>query len=103
MSRVIELVLFETNDGISDKEFIAAAQTLNPILGGMSGYLGRELCKTPDGTWADIVQWNSLAEAQAAAEAIMNRPEATPFMSAINTESMQMMYLDSKMVDMIRA
>jgi hypothetical protein len=48
------------------------------------------LAEAPDGTWTDIVTWAGLAEAEAAAQAVMAEPEFAPFVALIDMESLSM-------------
>ncbi len=87
---VLEVVTFRLMPGVSGAEFLAAAQATKPALAGQPGFIRRRLLYDADGVWTDLIEWQSLTEAQAAAERVMQMPEFGPFMAAIDPSSIEM-------------
>jgi hypothetical protein len=93
--QVIEVVIFKVQQGVLDEAFLQAANALMPDLTNMPGFIKRELGKDQDGSeqWVDIVYWETLEQAQQAAQQMMQLPSAAPFMGMIDVESMTMMHV----------
>jgi heme-degrading monooxygenase HmoA len=70
----VEIVQFELIDGVEEIEFLQDADSMIPELKSQPGFIKRALLKSPDGQWMDIVHWNSLSEAQQAAENVLSLP-----------------------------
>ena len=65
--QVIEWAAFRLKDGLNEAEFIAASDAMQAdFLRTQKGFIKRELVKTADGQWADVVYWEDHADAQAA-------------------------------------
>lgn len=94
ISGTIELVIFKTQDGFSDAEVRASAQSVNLLLTGFDGFISRKLAKAADGTWADIVYWRDVDSAARAAREIMADATAQRFFQMIDESTMQFMHLE---------
>ncbi len=90
---VIELVIFKLNQQYQNQQVVNAAEKINPVLKNMPGFIKRDLGRTEDGRWTDVVYWESLEEAQAAAEKIMQVEEAQQFFGMISEKNMQMLHV----------
>lgn len=93
---VVEAVLFETVEGVSDAQFLAAADQIQQWLAQQPGYIRRELAHTGAGQWLDLVSWRSLDDAHQAAAQLLHQPEATSFLALIREESIQMHHLHQR-------
>ena len=91
---VLELVLFKLNPGVSDAQFLAALEATTQDLQRQPGYLRREVRKDADGTWADLVYWQSRAQALAAMNASMSFPSMAGFAALADFQNAQMLHLD---------
>lgn len=91
-SAIVELVLFKLNEGSDESEFLAAAQNINADLETMPGFIERRLLRDGD-QWVDLVYWDSLAEAQSAAETVMQLDAMQTFGAFIAQDTMQFMHL----------
>ncbi|WP_144872699.1 hypothetical protein [Hyella patelloides] len=56
----------------------------------MPGFINRHFAKGEGGEWIDAVIWDSRENAQAAAKAFMDIPEAEPFFSLMNQETINL-------------
>ncbi len=91
---VVEVVTFKLKAGVDEAEFLRAADAIVSDLQAMSGYIDRELLKGQHGEWMDILHWQSMEQALAAAEAIMAAPNAGLFMSMLDETNVAMHHLE---------
>ena len=86
----LELVTFQATPETRDEVAIATALKLTPILAAMPGFINRHFAKGEAGEWIDVVIWDSRENAEAAAKAVMDIPEAKPFFSLIDRETVHL-------------
>ncbi|MEL6679511.1 MAG: hypothetical protein AAFQ51_12455, partial [Pseudomonadota bacterium] len=89
---VIEIVTFRAAPGISEAEMAARAAGTRAAVAAMPGFRKRALSVSPDGTWTDHVEWDSLEHARAAAEQVTREPAFAPFGEAIAEGSVTMIH-----------
>jgi len=94
---VIELVLLRVRHSVSDEAFLAAAASANDVLTRCRGFLRRRLAKEEHGQWVDYVEWETLPDALAAAEAFSADAAAQPFNAAIEPGSVTMRHCELRM------
>lgn len=87
---VIEYVTFALTPGTDEAAFLSAARGTEALVRRQPGFLSRQLSRGEDGRWTDAVVWASLAEAEAAPQAVMADPDFAPFMALIDGPSAQM-------------
>ncbi|WP_084732985.1 hypothetical protein [Roseovarius marisflavi] len=87
-----EIVEFRLAEGMTDEQFLASAQASTVYLCSTAAFVRRSLSQDETGRWTDYVEWTSKEEAQAAAEAAMQREDMMPFMMAIDPESISLRY-----------
>jgi Antibiotic biosynthesis monooxygenase len=90
---VMEIVTFRLNPGITDTAFLALARATEGPVSAQPGFLRRSLLRNDAGDWTDLVEWQSLAQAQAAAEAVMAEPAFAPFAGAIDMTTLSMRHV----------
>lgn len=91
---VVEVAMFKLNEGVTDYAFITEAEKVQEsFLKNQKGYLDRELLKGEDGQWFDILHWQSMDEAQSAAQVMMQEPACQQFIKMIDPKSIQMFHL----------
>lgn len=74
-NQVIEWAPFRLKDGVTDAELLAASDAMQAaFLQGQKGFIKRNLVRGADGQWADVVYWESLADASAAMPNAMENP-----------------------------
>lgn len=72
---VIEWAGFKLAEGVEESALLAASDTLQTgFLAQQKGFLRRDLVKTTDGQWVDVVYWASMAEAEVAMQTSMENP-----------------------------
>lgn len=87
---VAEIVTFRLMPGTEEATFLSAAQATAAPVAAQPGFLRRSLSRDKTGLWTDYVEWADMPSAEAAAQAVMQRPEVVPFLSAIDPDSMEM-------------
>jgi heme-degrading monooxygenase HmoA len=91
---VIELVAVKTKPGVADADMLRASDSVMEFLGQSPGFIRRELFKTGENQWLDLVYWNSREEAEAALTQSMNQPSVLEMMQLLDKSSMTMQHLD---------
>lgn len=89
-----EVVLFKANTGVSREDVIAAVAKTQPIIEGFDGFIARQLLEGEDGQWMDLVQWQSVAQAKAAAAQAQENPDLAEAFAVIDFSTMQMLHLE---------
>jgi hypothetical protein len=85
---VIEMVLFETAEGITSENAKKAMTELNDFLKTQDGFVARKTSISEDGQYLDLVYWTDLASAKAAAEKAMQTPKTMQAFSVIDQKHM---------------
>jgi heme-degrading monooxygenase HmoA len=83
MTTTLEIAEFETVANAGEDAVLAAAHEAGVFLARQPGFVARRLARRPEGDWVDIVEWESLDAAKAAAQAFPAAPEAASFMQVI--------------------
>lgn len=87
---VAEIVTFRLVDDANVSAFLDAATGMEPFLKSTGAMIARTLSRDEDGLWTDHIVWTSMSAAKEAADAMMKRPEAEPFMALIAPDGVQM-------------
>jgi hypothetical protein len=90
---VLEVVLYKVRPGTPDAEVLAASDGAQRWLEQQPGYLHREVAKSEDGVWLDLVHWATLEQALTAAKAFGERPEAAAFGPFTDEATLQLLHL----------
>ena len=81
---IIETVTFRPMEGVSQEEFLKAAEHATAFMTARPGFLRRRLSCDENGMWIEHVEWASMADAKAAAAEIGKDEHARAFLSAID-------------------
>jgi len=92
----IERVSFRLS-GVSHEDFITAIDAVNRWLDARAGFLRRELAESGDGTWLDVITWESADAARAAARAMQEKLDDFPAMRRIDPASIAMRHATIKL------
>ena len=87
---IAEIVTFRLRAGTDEVRFLADARATDRPVAALPGFLRRSLSRGDTGLWTDYIEWNDLASATAAAQAVMGLPEFAPFIAAIDPEGMML-------------
>jgi hypothetical protein len=93
----LEVVRFRLLPAVSDEAFLTVNAPTAEFLRQQQGFCRRVLSRSTDGTWTDIVEWESHALARKAADQLTLEPSLVPFMKAMDPESVVMDHLDIAM------
>lgn len=93
-SMVVELVVFSVKAGISASDMRAAFTTSDGFLRSQSGFVRRRPMTTAQGdTYVDMVEWDSLTDAEAAAQAFADDARTAKLRECIDGKSVQFFHL----------
>ena len=91
--KVLELVVFKLDDGVSREQFLGTNDAVSAWIGKQPGFISRELSYDAEGDrWIDVLWWESMDEARAAAEKAMTSESCTPMFRLIDMESTLMLH-----------
>lgn len=93
MSATIEMVSFKLASGSSEQAFLETNTAVENWVVKQPGFQYRALTKQPNGTWIDLVFWESLESAQQAGNAFMAAQEPKAMMAFIDKETVTMQHL----------
>lgn len=92
---VIEITQFRLVKDVVDQEFLREAEQVQHLfLEKQPGYIDRELLKDEEGQWIDVLHWETIAQAQAAAQAMLQEPACQGFIRMIEPQSVKMLHLE---------
>lgn len=89
MSETLEIVGFRLKLG-NEAGFAAANAEVSEWLKRQPGFVGRQLAVNGDGSWIDLVRWQSRAQAIAAADRLLGEIGDCAAMQAIDPASIDM-------------
>ena len=93
--KVLELVVFRLRDGVSREQIVGTADAVSDWAAEQPGFVSRELAHDAEGDrWIDVVWWETMADAQAAAELAMSSEACAPMFALIDMESTLMVHAD---------
>ena len=93
---VIETVTFCLVDGVSEKQFLEAAEQATAFMTAHPGFVRRRLSCQDNGAWTEHVEWASMADAKSAAAEIGLDERARPFVRAIDGQSVRITHSELK-------
>ena len=92
-AKVLELVVFKLNEGVSRDEFLATNDAVSTWISRQPGFISRELSHDAEGDrWIDVIWWETLENAGAAAELAMTSESCAPMFAQIDMSSMLMLH-----------
>lgn len=89
MAETLEIVTFRLKPG-TEAGFVAANGVMTDWLARQPDFLGRHLGRREDGSWVDVVRWQSMEQARAAAARIMAEIGGSEAVQAIEPASVEM-------------
>ncbi len=91
----IEVVTFRAKPTFSQEEVAMSLANLTHVVEGFDGFIRRQLSKHDDGTWMDLVYWESKTHALQAAAQVMKMPEAAEAFKVIDESTVQMNHFET--------
>ncbi len=91
--KVLELVVFELADGVSDDDFLQTTGPVSDWVKTQPGFISRDLTRSADGNkWIEVVWWQTLEAAEAASELAQSSEACSPMFSRIKFETIVMLH-----------
>jgi hypothetical protein len=91
--RVLELVVYKLNEGVSREQFLGTNDAVSSWIGKQPGFVSRELVHDAgDDRWVDVIWWETLEQAHAAAELSTTSESYAPMFALIDMESALMLH-----------
>jgi hypothetical protein len=88
---IVEVSQFRLIPGTDEQAFIEASEeTQSGFLGKQEGFVGRDLLRADDGSWMDIVRFETREAAQTASEGFAGHPGVKTFESLLDPSSVSM-------------
>jgi len=93
---IVEVVIWKTKSNFTEEETLYKAKAVNKFVENQKGFISRNLSKNEQGEWLDLVYWNSIEDAQAAAKLAQSSEICQPFFDTIDMSSMKFYHFKSK-------
>lgn len=93
---VIEMVIFQTNQEVTEEHFLRMYHKLNEVLEkDIAGFVKRSLTKDlKQDKWVEMIWWASMEEAQGALEKLPQVTEFQEYCSVLADEGTMMFHLE---------
>lgn len=86
--KVLELVVFKLNEGVSPEQFLATNDDVSAWISKQPGFISHELAHDAEGArWIEIAWWKTMEDAHAAAERAMSSESCAPMFALIDMDS----------------
>ncbi|MDE6475856.1 MAG: antibiotic biosynthesis monooxygenase [Erysipelotrichaceae bacterium] len=95
---VMEMVIFQTQNGVKEEQFLQLFDELNKVLeSSVAGFMKRSLTKdSTQDKWVEMVWWESMEAAQQAMEKLPQVEQFQKYCAHLVEEGMMMFYLEEK-------
>ena len=91
--KVLELVVFSLRPGASRDELLPTVDAVSAWIAEQPGFVSRSLVADREGgRWIDVVWWESMEEAEEAAQRAMSSDSCAPMFGLIDMESTLMVH-----------
>ncbi len=95
MTKTLELVVFGLNQGVTREQLLSTSGAVSTWAEAQPGFISRELVHDEEGDrWIDVVWWESLEDAKAAAERAMSSESCAPMFALIDMDSTLMLHAE---------
>jgi hypothetical protein len=92
-AKVLELVVFRLNEGVTRDQLLGTAGAVSAWIAGQPGFVSRELSYDAEGDrWIEVVWWQTMADARAAAERATTSESCAPMFALIDMASALMVH-----------
>ena len=93
VGKVLELVVYKLNEGVSRAQFLGRNDAVSTWISKQPGFISRDLVYDGEGgRWVDVIWWQTLENAHAAAELAMTSESCSPMFALIDMESALMLH-----------
>ena len=91
--KVLELVVYKLNEGVSREQFLDTNPAVAAWISKQPGFISRDCVYDGEGDrWVDVIWWETMENAGAAAELAMTSESCAPMFALIDMESMLMLH-----------
>lgn len=91
--KVLELVVFTLNEGVSREQFLGTNDAVSSWISEQPGFISRELSYDADGDrWIDVIWWETMENAGVAAQLAMTSESCAPMFALIDMDSTLMLH-----------
>lgn len=101
-AQTVELAYFKQNNGVSEQQILRAAKAMESTIEKWQGFESRELVYLGEKKWVDIVHWNNMESAQAAAHKAMNSSVCLTFFALIESTQSDMQHGEVKLIQKLQ-
>lgn len=92
-SQVVEIAVFKLKDGVTREQLLSTVDAVSEWARSQPGFISRDLTYSAgQDSWIDVIWWESLEAAHAAAEAAMTSESCAPMFGLIDLEGIQMLH-----------
>ncbi len=91
---VLEVVEFRLNNSVSEDAFLSEVHKTNAFISSLKGFIKRCTAKNENGLWIDIVEWQDMETAQAAAETFVTSEPAKDFIGMLDQKTIRMQHFE---------
>lgn len=90
---VVEVAIFRLRDGVTHDQLLGTVDAVSGWARSRPGFLSRELTYSrDDDSWIDVIWWESIEAAHAAAEAAATSESCAPMFALIDSDSVRMLH-----------
>lgn len=90
----LEVVEFRLNSSVSEDAFLSEVHKTNAFVSSLKGFIKRHTAKNETGLWIDIVEWQDMESAQAAAEMFMTSEAVKNFIGMLDQKTIRMQHFE---------
>lgn len=95
---IVEIHVAKLKADVSESAFLQAAQAIMPDVVAMNGFVSRQLLKSADGQWVEMIYWRSKADAERAAKAFEALPSGQAMIDMVDLTSLTVLFGEPKLV-----
>lgn len=90
---VVEIAIARAKEGVTKEELMATVEAVSQWAKRQPGFISRDLTYSEtDAMWIDVIWWESLEAAEAAAQAAMTSDACAPMFAVIDLENTQLLH-----------
>ncbi len=88
----VEYLHFELVDGANPDDFLRETLAVDSILEDYDGFVARHLARNADGSWVEVVYWETLEDGEAALPRFVEDPRTKGFLELVNGDTLSVTY-----------
>lgn len=95
---IVEIHVARLKAGVSDAAFLQAVEAIMPDVVATDGFVSRQLLKSADGQWVEMITWRSMADAERAAKAFEALPSGQAMVGMVDLTSLTVLFTQPMLV-----